>query len=218
MKIKKTLDISIDMAREWYNSGNETLRKLALECYSVYELKVVPFEEIKSFEDAVNALNMDIDETNSIVCLIKKKSKSSAAMFKLNIIRKALNLGYDLHLTKNPINSYIYCPNNELITKNSVYYKEELNSGELEIIGSVNCEEIEFYVLCGNTYYSTSDGLCDFFHGVGVSYSTSIIWYLGCANEKIAKHFGKYFGMLITEAKYGDLDGFEIIERKYGNA
>ena len=142
MKIKKTLDISIDMAREWYNSGNETLRKLALECYSVYELKVVPFEEIKSFEDAVNVLGMDVDETNSIVCLIKKKSKSSAAMFKLNIIRKALNLGYDLRLTKNPINSYIYCPNNELITKNSVYYKEELNSGELEIIGSVNCEEI----------------------------------------------------------------------------
>lgn len=218
MKIKKTLDISIDMAREWYNSGNETLRKLALECYSVYELKVVPFEEIKSFEDAVNVLGMDIDETNSIVCLIKKKSKSSAAMFKLNIIRKALNLGYDLRLTKNPINSYIYCPNNELITKNSVYYKEELNSGELEIIGSVNCEEIEFYVLCGNTYYSTSDGLCDFFHGVGVSYSTSIIWYLGCANEKIAKHFGKYFGMLITEAKYGDSDDFKIIEDKYGNA
>ena len=218
MKIKKTLDISIDMAREWYNSGNETLRKLALECYSVYELKVVPFEEIKSFEDAVNVLGMDIDEINSIVCLIKKKSKSSAAMFKLNIIRKALNLGYDLRLTKNPINSYIYCPNNELITKNSVYYKEELNSGELEIIGSVNCEEIEFYVLCGNTYYSTSDGLCDFFHGVGVSYSTSIIWYLGCANEKIAKHFGKYFGMLITEAKYGDSDDFEIIEDKYGNA
>lgn len=218
MKIKKTLDISIDMAREWYNSGNETLRKLALECYSVYELKVVSFEEIKSFEDAVNVLGMDVDETNSIVCLIKKKSKSSAAMFKLNIIRKALNLGYDLRLTKNPINSYIYCPNNELITKNSVYYKEELNSGELEIIGSVNCEEIEFYVLCGNTYYSTSDGLCDFFHGVGVSYSTSIIWYLGCANEKIAKHFGKYFGMLITEAKYGDSDDFEIIEDKYGNA
>ena len=218
MKIKKTLDISIDMAREWYDSGNETLRKLALECYSVYELKVVPFEEIKSFEDAVNVLGMDIDETNSIVCLIKKKSKSSAAMFKLNIIRKALNLGYDLRLTKNPINSYIYCPNNELITKNSVYYKEELNSGELEIIGSVNCEEIEFYVLCGNTYYSTSDGLCDFFHGVGVSYSTSIIWYLGCANEKIAKHFGKYFGMLITEAKYGDLNDFKIIDDKYGNA
>ena len=218
METHKKIDLSIDEARELYNSHNKTLKELALKCFPENELSENYFTKIKSFEDAVNVLGMDIDETNSIVCLIKKKSKSSAAMFKLNIIRKALNLGYDLRLTKNPINSYIYCPNNELITKNSVYYKEELNSGELEIIGSVNCEEIEFYVLCGNTYYSASDGLCDFFHGVGVSYSTSIIWYLGCANEKIDKHFGKYFGMLITEAKYGDSDDFEIIEDKYGNA
>ena len=169
METHKKIDLSIDEARELYNSHNKTLKELALKCFPENELSENYFTKIKSFEDAVNVLGMDIDETNSIVCLIKKKSKSSAAMFKLNIIRKALNLGYDLRLTKNPINSYIYCPNNELITKNSVYYKEELNSGELEIIGSVNCEEIEFYVLCGNTYYSASDGLCDFFHGVGVS-------------------------------------------------
>ena len=29
------------------------------------------------------------------------------------------------------------------------------------------------------------------------------------------KHFSKYFGMLITEAKFGDLKDFEIIEEKY---
>lgn len=39
--------------------------------------------------------------------------------------------------------------------------------------------------------------------------------FLGCATEEIAKHFGKYFGMLITEAKYGDIVNFEIIESKY---
>ena len=218
MKKEIITEVTLDEARELYNSNNKILKELALKCFPENELSENYFTKIKSFEDAVNVLGMDIDETNSIVCLIKKKSKSSAAMFKLNIIRKSLNLGYDLRLTKNPINSYIYCPNNELITKNSVYYKEGLNSGDIEIIGSVNCEEIEFYVLCGNTYYSTFDGLCDFFHGVGVSYSTSIIGYLGCANEKIAKHFGKYFGMLIPEAKYGDSDDFEIIEDKYGNS
>ena len=36
--------------------------------------------------------------------------------------------------------------------------------------------------------------------------------FLGCASKEIAKHLGKYFGVLITEAKFGDLDGFEIIE------
>ena len=36
--------------------------------------------------------------------------------------------------------------------------------------------------------------------------------FLGCATKEIAEHFGKYFGILITEAKYGDMVEFEIIE------
>lgn len=28
----------------------------------------------------------------------------------------------------------------------------------------------------------------------------------------MVEHFGKYFGMLITEAKYGDLPDFEIVD------
>lgn len=40
--------------------------------------------------------------------------------------------------------------------------------------------------------------------------------FLGCATKEIAEHFGKYFGMLITTAKYADIvKGFEIIESKY---
>ena len=39
--------------------------------------------------------------------------------------------------------------------------------------------------------------------------------FLGCVTKEIAKHFSKYFGMFITEAKYGDLPDFEIIENKY---
>ena len=38
------------------------------------------------------------------------------------------------------------------------------------------------------------------------------IGFLGCASKEIAQHLGKYFGMLVTEAKYGDLDGFEILD------
>ena len=212
MKIKKTLDISIDMAREWYNSGNETLRKLALECYSVYELKVVPFEEIKSFEDSVNVLGMDIDETNSIVCLIKKKSKSSAAMFKLNIIRKALNSGQDMNLTKDPKDSCISYPFNPLITKDSTYYHDELVSGEMEIIGRFRYKNNEYYVLCGGASANIYDGLGGFNFTSDTSFADANFAFLGCANEEIAKHFGKYFGMLITEAKFGDLDGFEILD------
>ena len=37
-------------------------------------------------------------------------------------------------------------------------------------------------------------------------------------NQKTFLHFGKYFGMLITEDRYGDLNDFKIIDDKYGNA
>ena len=49
----------------------------------------------------------------------------------------------------------------------------------------------------------------------GVDFANANIGFLGCATKEIAKHFGKYFGMLITEAKFGDLPDFEIIESKY---
>lgn len=35
----------------------------------------------------------------------------------------------------------------------------------------------------------------------------------GCASKEIAQHFGKYFGMFITTAKYAE--DFEIIKSKY---
>ena len=215
MKIKKTLDISIDMAREWYNSGNETLRKLALECYSVDELKVVSFEEIKTFEDAVNVLNLNIDDVYITINRLEKISKASAAMFKLNIIRKALNLGQDLHLTKDQEGSCIYYPYNPFVTKSSTYYDDDPSSGEQKIIGKIKSGGEEYNVLGGYAAAGGNAGLGSFSSNFGVGGANANIGFLGCANKEIAKHLGKYFGMLITEAKYGDLDGFEIIERKY---
>lgn len=52
-----------------------------------------------------------------------------------------------------------------------------------------------------------------------VTSALSMVWvarfgFLGCATKEIAEHFGKYFGMLITETKYADKD-FEVIESKY---
>ena len=215
MKIKKTLDISINMAREWYNGSDEVLRKLALEFYSVDELKVVSFEEIKTFEDAVNVLNLDIDDVYITINRLEKISKASAAIFKLNIIRKALNLGQDLHLTKNPKDFYIYYPYNPFVTKSSTYYKSEINSGKMEVIGKIKSEGEEYNVLGGDADYGDYAGLGGFNSSDGAGNAGANVGFLGCANKEIAQHLGKYFGMLITEAKYGDMVDFEVIEEKY---
>lgn len=219
METHNKIDVSLDEAKEWFNSGNATLKEIALKAFSKDEL-IYNFKDITMFKKACKALGFDYDDIFDTIIniVIFGHSKASAAMFKLNIIRKALNFCQNLHLIKNPEDSYIYYPYNPFVTKSSTYYESEINSGKIEIIGTIKCEGKEYNVLGG---YDSSDGLAGFgsfdFHN-GVGYTAAYIGFLGCANKEIAQHLGKYFGMLITEAKYGDLPDFEIVEDKYGNA
>ena len=214
--ISKVINVTLDEAKELYNSGNETLKELALKAFTENELKVPHYSEIKTFEDAVKAVGMNLQLELTIVEDIEKESKASAAMFKLNIIRKALNLGQDLHLTKNPEGSYIYYPYNPFVTENSIYYEDELNSDKMEIIGTIKCEGEEYNVLGGSANTGGLTGLGSFDSNYGVGDAYAAVGLLGCANKEIVQHLGKYFGMLITEAKYGDMVDFEIVEDKYG--
>ena len=216
MENNTTINVTLDEAREWYNSGNETLKELALKCFPLIKLNTHNFENIKTFEDAVNELGNDIEHANFIVNVLEHQSKASAAMYKLNIVRKALNLGQDLHLTKDPEDSYIYYPYNPFVTENSTFFEKQINSGKMEVIGKIKSEGTLYDVLGGYALNGGGNaGLGYFYSWNGMGDAFAAFGFLGCANKEIAKHLGKYFGMLITEAKYGDLDGFEIIERKY---
>ena len=203
--------LSIDDAIEMYHSGNEKFKKIALDAFGEIKLNY-NFRLVKTLEDACNALDLNY------ICVVKEAdsianfSKSSAAMFKLNIVKKALNLNRDLHFINGPKKSYIYYPFNLLVSDGSTYYEEELNSGEMEIIGKIKVEGEEYNILGGKTSTIEYYGLGNFFCYGNVGKADANFVFLGCASKEIAKHLGKYFGMLITEAKYGDLDGFEIIE------
>ena len=218
MENNTTINVTLDEAKEWYNSGNETLKELALKCFPLRKLNTHNFENIKTFEDAVNELGKDIEHANFIVNVLEHQSKASAAMYKLNIVRKALNLGQDLHFTKNPEDSYIYNPYNPFAAKDSAYFRNKHNFSKLEIIGKIKIEKEEYYVLGGGTNIGDYTGLSCWNYYNGMGDADASIGFLGCASEEIAQHLSRYFGMLITEAKFGDLYGFEIIERKYGNA
>ena len=216
MENNTTINVTLDEAREWYNSGNETLKELALKCFPLIKLNTHNFENIKTFEDAVNELGKDIEHVNFIVNVLKHQSKASAAMYKLNIVRNALNLGQNLHLTKGSEDSYIYYPYNPFVTENSTFFEKQINSGKMEVIGKIKSEGTLYDVLGGYALNGGGNaGLGYFYSWNGMGDAFAAFGFLGCANKEIAKHLGKYFGMLITEAKYGDLDGFEIIERKY---
>ena len=211
--MKTKITITLDQARSWFRSGNEELMELALQAFGKDEL-VGSFKDITTFGKACEVLGLNYDAMFHITKRIAIISKASAAMFKLNIIRKALNFGQDLHLTKNPEDSYIYYPYNPFITKSSTYCKSEINSGKMEVIGKIKSEGEEYNVLGGNAVLGVNTGLGGFTRYDEVGFADASIGFLGCATKEIAEHFGKYFGMLITTAKYADND-FEIIESKY---
>lgn len=214
----KTRNIKIDIqaAKDWYYGEDKALKKLALQAFSIEEMKQ-DFRAIKTLEDACDALELKYISVKIHTERIYAYSKASAAMFKLNIIRKALNLGTDLHLTKDPKNSHSCYPSNPFITLTSTHYTRELNDGKIEVIGRIKNEKKEYWVLGNSFVYGGNDGLGNFSSFLGVGAAAPNIGFLGCASKEIARHFSKYFGMLITKAKYGDMVDFEIISSKYLN-
>lgn len=211
---ERNITVTLDKAREWFNSENATLRKVALQAFSRDEL-IPKFKSITTFEKACDALNLNYTDMFYITENIAKISRASAAMFRLNIIRKALNLGQDLHLTKDQEHSCIYYPYNPFVTESSIYYMKELNSDKMEMIGKIKSEGTFYNVLNGEPLNGSGAALGGFYSADGVGSSSANLGFLGCASGEIAQHFGKYFGMLITEAKYGDLPDFQIVESKY---
>ena len=211
---ERNITVTLNKAKEWFNSENATLKEIALQAFGRDEL-TYNFKNITTFKKACEVLGLNYDDMFYTTKNIATISKASAAMFKLNIIRKALNLGQDLNLTKDPEDSYIYYPYNPFVTKSSTYYKGKINSGKMEVIGKIKSKGEEYNVLGGHASYSGYAGLGDFDSYTSVGYSSANFGFLGCANEEIAQHLGKYFGMLITEAKYGDMVDFEIVENEY---
>ena len=212
---ERNITVTLNKAKEWFNSGNATLKEIALQAFSKEELTTFDFTKIKTFEDALTALGYKESTKvyiRNTINDISMYSRASAAMTKLNIIRKALNLGQDLHLTKD---YYIYHPYNPFVTKSSTYYKNEINSGRMKIIGKIKSEGEEYNVLSGSADAGGGAGLGRFHSCYDVGVANAAVGFLGCATKEIAEHFGKYFGMLITEAKYGDIVDFEVIEEKY---
>ena len=206
----KSISLSIDEAKYMYDSNDEVMKDIALRAYSKEQLSF-DFTKIKTFEDACKALGLDYHKCLFKANAIANDSKAAAAMYKLNIVRKALNFGQDLHFAENPEDSYIYYPCNPFVTKKSTYYKNEIDSGKMEVIGKIKSEGEEYNVLGGDATFGGYAGLGYFYYFDGVGHADADIGSLGCVSREIAEHFGKYFGMLITEAKYGDLLDFEII-------
>ena len=206
---ERNMTITLDQARDWFNSWNYQLQALALQVFDRKEL-TSDFRHIVTFKDACEVLGIRYN-FSYMDRLNRTLSISTSAMYRLNIIRRALNLGQELCFTRG--SSFCY-PATPFITENSTHFNEALKAGNMEIIGKIKSEGNK--VLSGPAYNGSGSGLASRQSFGGLCNNNCAMGFLGCATKEIAKHFGKYFGMLITTAKYADIiKDFEIIESKY---
>ena len=102
--------MTISLAQQW------ELQELSLQVFDIDEL-TSDFRCIRTFKDVCEGF--DIKYSFSYVDRLNRTlSRSTSAMFKLNIISQGLTRG-----------SSFYYPTNPFITKNSSYFNAALKSG-----------------------------------------------------------------------------------------
>lgn len=191
----RNVNVTLEKAKEWYKKGGD-LKEVALQAFTEEELKGIDFKCITTMNDVLRVLNINDHEYCHTIAHLEQYSKASVASFKLNLIRKALNLGQKMDFKKGTI-WYPYTP---AILPNNSYCKD---SYEVEVAKvKIGCDI--FTLLGGGAIVGASAGLGGFYSGTGVATSAAHVGFLGCATKEIAQHMGKHFAKLIFEAKYGD--------------
>lgn len=197
----RNVTLTLEKAREFYNSGNSALKEIALQAYTKEELTTPKFTDIKTFEQAVIALGMCpcnvVMDMNNIggIGLEPSTAVHLKAIYKLDIIRKALNRDW-----------------NPSLVEGSVYYpfvrfypagqkaREAASSNNWKL-GETFKADGQKYTLVGGAYtYFSCVGLAYFGSGSGVVQPS--LGLLGCKSREIAQHMSNYFAKEIFEACY----------------
>lgn len=197
MEEKTTLDLTLNEARELYNSNNTTLKKMALRCYTKDELDPMSFDKIKTFTDAIQVLGLDKDEIQQTVRVLEKTSKASAALLRIFFIHKALNKGHKMPLDSGLKTPFPFVVMVETNTEAHKYYEKckYVNQiGTLMVNGK--------YTIAYGGITATIDGKGCLNYNEGEYQPMALLF--PCANTDIAEYLTRQFGMLLLQALYAD--------------
>lgn len=198
----RNVELTLEKAQEWYKKGGD-LKEVALQAFAEEELEGINFKCITEMMHVIKALDISIKEYVDTLEILKSQSKASAAIYKLNLIKKALNMGQKRNFTEGEI----WYPNNPAILSRNLYCRASYEEEVAKI--RIGCDT--FTLLGGRAYVSSVSGLGSFYSKSGVAYSYAYSGFLGCATKEIAQHMGKHFAKEIFEAKYGDTINYEWI-------
>ena len=84
METRRIISITLEQAREWYNSENDTLRTLALNAYTKDEL-----------EPDYNSIDREVDQICTCICIPKCEGKKFQVLAKLATIAKYYNKDWE---------------------------------------------------------------------------------------------------------------------------
>ena len=193
----RNVTLSLQKAKEFYNSGNAALKEIALQAFTKEELTTPKYTDIKTFEDACKYLGLNMDFVNFALCNMKNVEgglgKHLIAIYKLDIIRKALN-GAD------------WKP--KMIEGNIYYgwvrfYKKSLDIPyNKKIIGKFIADGQKYLLVSCLKGYRYSNGLGDFCSVRRYGVSDTHLGLLCCKSAEIAKYMSEQFGKIIFDACY----------------
>ena len=198
----RNVTLTLQRAKEFYNSGNAALKEVALQAFTQEELTTPNYTDIRTFEDACKALGMDINKVEWDLSILSGLEgglgEHLTAIYKLDIIRKALN-GAD------------WKPK---ITEGSIYYgwvrfyrKPSDVPSDKKIIGNFIADGQKYILVGGFGDYWGYNGLGSFFSGSGYGYSSATLGLLYCKSIEIAQYMSEQFGKIIFDACYAQYIG-----------
>ena len=196
----RNIKLTIEKAREWYHSSNFALKDIALQAFTKEEL--VPYRKIIYLKDACECLGINYRTVLDQLSAISHISNSQAALYELDIIRRALNNNEPVLLRDK-----IYVPS---ISITKLHYDYPDVKGSFTFNGLDSNDYFAFY--SSDSYCPKNVITSDYFQTEHLNLDLALF---GCISEDIANHFGRYFAHLFIEAKYGDMPGFRFIHKYY---
>lgn len=202
----RNVTLTLEKAREFYNSDNDALKEIALQAFTKEELTTPKYTDIKTFEDACKALGMEMDnvkyDLNEFSSLEGGLGKHLTAIYKLDIIRKALNGDWEPSL----VQGSVYGPYIRLYPSSRKAREAVSSSNNWKLGKSFIADGRKYTLVCGDF-----DGMtCVGYEYIAVQ---PFLGLLGCKSKEIAEHMSSYFSKEIFEACYAQhINTYEWID------
>lgn len=194
---KRTVEVSLQTAREWYKSGNKALKEVALQAFSEEEL-TSSFRDIKNIGDAIEYLKSNkmcsdlIEEYN---CAPENSYTETLAAYRIVVAALTNNEERKLKTGDCWFPVVQFCE-----------IGKEKNCWGNKKIGTIKHDGKKYAVVGGYANAGASAGLGHFSSDIGVSSSWTTVGFRSVSSKEIAQHISEQFGRLLFEVHYGGVN------------